>query len=151
MKKYLVCLLLLATIAGCTKTQTDYTEVDHKIILDYIASHNLTTAQSTASGLYYVIEKPGTASHPNYYSTVTVAYTGRLTNDTIFDTTVGGSPATFPLTNVISGWQIGIPLFGRGGKGILLIPSSLGYGSRAQTAIPAHSVLVFDINLLDFN
>lgn len=149
MKKYLFPLILLATIAGCTKVQTDYTETDRKIILDYIASHKL-TAQVTASGMYYVIEKPGSTSHPNIYSSVTVNYTGRLSNDTIFDTTVGGSPATFALTGVIRGWQEGIPLFGRGGKGKLLIPSALGYGSVAQYGIPKNSVLVFDINLLDF-
>lgn len=149
MKKYLFPLILLATIAGCTKVQTDYTETDRKIILDYIASHKL-TAQVTASGMYYVIEKPGSTSHPNIYSSVTVNYTGSLSNDTIFDTTVGGSPATFALTGVIRGWQEGIPLFGRGGKGKLLIPSALGYGSVAQYGIPKNSVLVFDINLLDF-
>ena len=157
MKKYLISLMLLAIIAGCKKVQTDYTETDHKIILDYIASHNLTTAQSTTSGLYYVIEKPGSTAHPNIYSTVTVNYTGRLTNDTVFDTTTGSSAATFTLTdastgysNVITGWQIGIPLFGRLGKGKLLIPSALGYGSIAQSGIPAHSVLIFDIELKDF-
>ena len=150
MKKYLIFLIFLITITGCKKIQTDFTETDRKIIQDYITSHGLTNVQSTASGMYYVIEKPGTTTHPNVYSTVTVTYTGRLANDTIFDTTVGGSPATFALSGVIQGWQIGIPLIGRGGKCKLMIPSSLGYGGVAQYGIPKNSVLVFDISLLDY-
>jgi FKBP-type peptidyl-prolyl cis-trans isomerase FkpA len=149
MKKYLVSLILLATIAGCTKSQPDYNIVDHKIILDYIASHHL-TAKSTASGLYYVIDTLGSSSHPTVYSTVMINYTGRLANDTIFESTVGGNPGVLPLTSAIRGWQEGIPLFGRGGKGTLLIPSSLGYGGVQQVGIPAHSVLIFNVNLIDF-
>ena len=56
---------------------------------------------------------------------------------------------TFPLSGVIQGWQEGIPLFKEGGSGILLIPSALGYGSQSVGTIPANSVLIFDINLID--
>ena len=150
MKKYLALLMLLVTISGCKKEQTDYTETDKKIILDYIASHNLTNVKSTPSGMYYVIEKEGTAVHPDLYSTVIADYTGRLANDTIFETTEGNNPKSFSLSGVIQGWQIGIPLLGRGGKAKLLIPSSLGYGSQAQYGIPKYSVLIFDISLIDF-
>ena len=60
-----------------------------------------------------------------------------------------GQTATFPLSGVIAGWQQGIPLFKKGGKGILLIPSELGYGNVSQGAIPENSVLIFDIELID--
>ena len=85
---------------------------------------------------------------PDLSSVVTVAYTGKLTDGIIFDqsSSVGIS---FPLTNVIQGWQEGIPLFSEGGTGKLLIPSALGYGSNAIGSIPANSVLIFDIELLD--
>ena len=151
MKKYLVFLILLATIAGCKKVQFDYTETDRKIIQDYIASHKLTNVKTTTSGLHYVIENPGTIGRPTIFSTVIINYTGRLANDTIFDTNAGNGPATFSLTDVVRGWQEGIPLFGRGGKGKLLIPSALGYGRQPSGIIPANSVLIFDINLIDFN
>lgn len=151
MKKYLVLLLFIVAISGCKKVQTDYSETDRNIILNYIASHNLTNVKSTVSGLYYVIEKPGTTSHPNINSTVTIDYTGRLANDTIFETTDGANPETIALSSVIAGWQIGIPLFGRTGKGLLLIPSALGYGSQEKLGIPKNSVLIFEINLLDFH
>jgi FKBP-type peptidyl-prolyl cis-trans isomerase FkpA len=149
MKRIIFFLLLLATSYSCKKDKTDYTETDKQIILDYIASHHL-TAKSTSSGLYYVIEKPGSDHHPTIYSTVTVSYTGRLSNDTVFDGTASGSSATFALTSVIAGWQEGIPLFGIGGKGKLLVPSALGYGSSGSYGVPENSVLIFDIELVDF-
>mgnify|MGYP006246716607 FL=1 len=80
-------------------------------------------------------------------SSVTVVYVGKLTDGTIFDQSnlLG---ATFPLANVIQGWQEGIPLFREGGSGMLLIPSSLGYGSQSVGNIPANSVLIFEISLI---
>ena len=54
---------------------------------------------------------------------------------------------TFPLSNVIQGWQEGIPLFSEGGSGVLLIPSALGYGGQAVGSIPANSVLIFEVSL----
>ena len=59
-------------------------------------------------------------------------------------------PSTFPLLNVIAGWQEGIPLFSKGGEGKLFIPASLGYGYNASNGIPGGSVLIFDIELIDF-
>ena len=61
-----------------------------------------------------------------------------------------GVNSEFGLFQVIEGWQIGIPKFGKGGKGKLLVPSRLGYGSKARGSIPANSTLIFDIELLDW-
>ena len=61
-----------------------------------------------------------------------------------------GKPAVFPLRNVIKGWQIGIPKVSEGGAITLFIPSKLAYGKRAKGSnIPANSVLVFDVELLN--
>jgi FKBP-type peptidyl-prolyl cis-trans isomerase FkpA len=81
-------------------------------------------------------------------STVTVAYKGYLTDGTVFDES-DSNGITFSLRNVIQGWQEGIPLFKEGGSGMLLIPSALGYGSSSQGQIPANSVLIFEITLID--
>jgi FKBP-type peptidyl-prolyl cis-trans isomerase FkpA len=149
MNRLLLFLVFLTTICSCEKDKTDYTETDRQIIQDYIASNNL-TAQSTSSGLYYVIEKPGSDSHPTASSTVIINYTGYLTGGSIFDKSVTGTPMNISLTSVIKGWQEGVPLFGRGGKGKLLIPSALGYGSTGSYGIPPNTVLIFDIELVDF-
>ena len=91
-------------------------------------------ASSTSSGLYYVIEVEGTGTQPTAASTVNVDYRGYLTDGTVFDQTATGT--TFNLGDVIKGWQEGIPLFKEGGKGKLLIPSALAYGTAAKQNIP---------------
>lgn len=128
------------------KKPVDYDQIDEDLIQQYITDNSL-DAQPTGSGLYYVIDNPGNGSSANINSTVTVAYVGKLTDGTIFDQS-SSMGTTFPLINVIQGWQEGIPLFREGGSGILLIPSSLGYGSQAVGSIPANSVLIFEISLI---
>jgi FKBP-type peptidyl-prolyl cis-trans isomerase len=78
---------------------------------------------------------------------VKVNYSGSLTNGSVFDS---GNGVSFPLANLIIGWQQGIPLVGKSGKIILYLPPSLGYGSSAQNGIPANSIMIFTIDLLDF-
>ncbi|MCB0705709.1 MAG: FKBP-type peptidyl-prolyl cis-trans isomerase [Saprospiraceae bacterium] len=137
-----VCLV----ISACTKDQL---EKDKEKIEKYLDDNGL-IAESTDSGIYYIIEEEGTGTeHPNVNSEVTVYYTGYFLDGSFFDGT-GGTPATFFLYETIKGWQQGIPLFKRGGKGKLFIPSELGYGSSNYGPIPGNSVLVFNIELVDF-
>lgn len=130
--------------SSCDKE--DQIEVDQQLIEDFILEHQL-DADSTSSGLYYVIDDPGSIERPTINDVVTVSYIGFLLNGDIFD---NGTDVTFPLTSVIAGWQEGIPLFGRGGRGLLIIPSHLAYGDRPRVGIPANSVLVFEIHVKDF-
>jgi FKBP-type peptidyl-prolyl cis-trans isomerase FkpA len=154
LRKFVTFAMLLVFAAACNQDDevVDYGPIDEKIIQDYIAAKGLTT-QSTASGLHYIIEKPGSANHPGINSKVTVKYKGYLTNGTVFDesTILSGKPATFNLSSLIKGWQEGLQFIGVGGKIKLLVPSALGYGSSSSSAtIPANSVLVFDIELVQF-
>jgi len=146
--KILTFALLIVIAASCKEKEDDafdYGPIDKKIIEDYLSANSL-TAQSTTSGLYYIISAPGGAIHPNINLQVKVKYKGYLTNGNIFDQ----GTITYPLKQLIKGWQEGLPLIGVGGKIKLLIPSALGYGSSAQGSdIPANSVLIFDIELLD--
>lgn len=148
MKPFLILFSLLILCFSCKKDDTDYAAIDKQIIEKYIQDNNL-TASSTAEGIYYVVNTPGSSSHPTSASTVKVHYTGYLTDGTVFDQTTG-TAVQFNLASTIKGWQIGIPLFGKGGKGKILIPSDYGYGASAIGEIPAHSVLIFDIVLSDF-
>jgi len=152
-RKFLALSLILFVAFSCKEEDevVDYGPADKKTIEEYLAANNL-TAQSTASGLYYIIEKPGGANHPKSNSTVTAYYKGYLTNGTIFDQTPysAGKPTTFSLLNVIDGWQEGLQLIGVNGKIKLFIPSALGYGSVAKTSIPANSVLIFEVELVEF-
>jgi peptidylprolyl isomerase len=94
-----------------------------------------------------VKEGAGEAVKPG--GTVTVHYTGWLTNGKEFDSSVGGKPATFPLNGVVKGWGLGIPGMKPGGIRRLKIPSDLGYGKDgAGDDIPPNSALVFEVQLI---
>jgi FKBP-type peptidyl-prolyl cis-trans isomerase FklB len=106
--------------------------------------------KETASGLQYVVEKEGTGAQPDAEDEVTVHYTGRLLDGTVFDSSVNrGEPATFPLNRVIPGWTEGVQLMKEGAKYTFFIPSDLAYGPQGiPGAIPAHSTLIFDVELI---
>ena len=108
---------------------------------------------TTASGLQYTDEKVGTGPAPAKGQVVSVHYTGKLTNGTVFDSSVRrGTPFSFQLGagKVIPGWDEGIATMKVGGKRVLTIPPDLGYGARAVggNLIPANSTLIFEVELL---
>ena len=109
-------------------------------------------AETTASGLAHKVLQAGDGSRrPNRASTVTVHYTGWLTDGMMFDSSVaGGQPSTFPLDGVIGGWTEGVQLMVVGEKRRFWIPADLGYGDRGfRNLIPGGAMLVFDIELLN--
>lgn len=137
-------------LMGCEKTEgISQAEFDQEIIDNYLAANNL-TATEHESGLYYIIETPGSSDHPTVEDTVTVRYKGYFTNQVVFDKTQNDQTINFPLRNLIPAWQIGIPLLGRGGSGTFIVPSRLGYGSQGSGRVPPNTVLIFEIDLVDF-
>jgi FKBP-type peptidyl-prolyl cis-trans isomerase len=94
--------------------------------------------------------KEGTGDPVKAGATVTAHYTGALVSDgTIFQSSKDtGQPFTAPLSNLIKGWQDGIPGMKPGGVRRLVIPAAQAYGSQSQPGIPANSDLVFDIELV---
>ncbi|OFY84213.1 MAG: peptidylprolyl isomerase [Bacteroidetes bacterium RIFCSPLOWO2_12_FULL_35_15] len=145
--KYFIPLVFLAIIFGSCNKEKRQAKKDEDIIKKYISDYHL-SATATGSGLYYVMEITGTGSQASASSQVTVAYKGYFTDGKIFDQS-DTAGITFGLSQVIKGWTEGIPYFKEGGKGKLLIPSKLGYGSEGTNGIPGNSVLIFDINLID--
>ena len=109
--------------------------------------------RSTASGLQYVVEKEGDGAQPSASDEVTVHYTGKLLNGTVFDSSVTrGEPATFPLNRVIPGWTEGVQLMKEGAKYTFFIPSDLAYGAGGvPNVIPPHSTLIFEVELIKVN
>jgi FKBP-type peptidyl-prolyl cis-trans isomerase len=103
-------------------------------------------------GLRYEILKPGTGVFPKSGQIVLVDYAGRLFNGTIFDKTYN-EPLHIEVGSVIDGWSEGIQKIGKGGKIKLYIPPTLGYGDEDRSGvvapIPANSVLIYEIELLD--
>jgi len=119
-------------------------EVD--ALLQFLQKDSI-VAERDDHGFCYTIDAPGTASKPTSCSDVTVNYKGTLTNGKIFDQAQG---AQFNLAGLIPGWQEGIPLIGKGGKITLYIPPSLGYGSSGLAGVPANSILIYSIELINF-
>ena len=107
---------------------------------------------TTPSGLQYEVIKEGTGLSPAAYDTVTVHYRGSLLDGTEFDASYDRQePLTIKLGNVIPGWTEGLQLMKVGSKYKFYIPHQLGYGLHgAPPTIPAGSVLIFEVELLDF-
>lgn len=147
MKYWTGILLIALTWVGCEKQSTDQAAIDKEIIEKYISDNKL-DADTTGSGLYYVVKEQGTGNAPHFMSNVTVIYKGYLTDGTQFDAS-SATGSTFRMDRLISGFAEGLAQFQEGGKGILLIPSVLGYGAKETDEIPANSVLIFDIELVE--
>jgi len=103
------------------------------------------------SGLQYEILTQGTGATPKATDQVKVHYHGLLIDGTVFDSSVRrGEPATFGVTQVISGWVEALQLMPIGSKWKLFIPSDLAYGAQgAGQAIAPHTTLIFEVELLD--
>ena len=109
--------------------------------------------KTTASGLQYEVLEEGTGKQPTAQDQVTVHYTGKLIDGTVFDSSVErGQPATFGVTQVIPGWVEALQLMKEGAKWRLFIPSNLAYGPNgAGNVIGPNSTLIFDVELIKVN
>jgi peptidyl-prolyl cis-trans isomerase A (cyclophilin A) len=127
-------------------------EKNEMLATEKILKEKYGNAQTTASGLKYIIENPGTGAEPKVGDIVSVHYTGMLLDGKKFDSSVDrGQPIQIPIGvgQVIKGWDEGILLLKEGGKGKLVIPPYLGYGKQgAGGVIPPNAWLVFDVELV---
>jgi FKBP-type peptidyl-prolyl cis-trans isomerase FkpA len=133
------------------------TAADDVKIQAYIKANNLKDVKKTESGLYYQIVSAGTGDLAPIGKEVTMNYTGYLTDGKEFDSNVKPefqhvSPFKFTLGKgmVIRGWDEGVALLNKGAKAKLIIPSPLAYGPQARPGLPANSILIFDVELVDF-
>lgn len=102
------------------------------------------------SGLQYEIITKGNGPTPKASDTVKTHYHGTLIDGSIFDSSVQrGEPATFGVSQVISGWVEALQLMPKGSKWRLFIPSELAYGERGAGSIGPNSTLIFEVELLD--
>lgn len=103
---------------------------------------------TTASGLRIQTVKTGEGNSPTDDDVALVAYKGALTNGTVFD---ANDHAPLPVSGVVPGFSEALKLMQRGGSYRLCIPAKLGYGDKSPApTIPANSILLFTVDLLDF-
>ena len=134
-------------------------------IKKYITDNNLKVT-TTASGLNYAITQKGTGPLPMAGDTVVVNYVGKMLSGKVFESNVKAEavkaklpinpmnpfkPIRFPIgvSGMIAGWNEALPLFAKGGKGTLVLPSNLAYGEQGNGPIGPFTPLVFDIELVD--
>ena len=137
------------------KTVADENEAVSTVESNYDIGRKFLAANSqragvavTSSGLQYEVLKAGDGPKPNADDVVTVRYTGKLPDGTVFDS--AEEPVSFKLSAVIKGWQEALQLMKAGSEWRLFIPSELAYGSSgAGDLIPPDQVLIFDVTLLD--
>ena len=158
LKKLLIGFVVVASFTGCLKGSDfpdpcNYDPCEIKApaaeiqqVQAYLTANNITNAVQHCSGLFYVVDNPGTGATPQTCSNITVEYEGRLTNGTQFDAST--SPVTFNLSGVIPGWRNGLPQLKPGGRIHLYVPPTLGYGANSNGTIPANSILVFRVDLI---
>ena len=144
----------LSLFLACGKDDPEsQAKKDRQILLKYISDNDLDAHEVDDTGVFYVINKEGSGGFPTADSHVHVKNEGYYFNDDekleLFQ------PLTtnlYHLRNMILGWQIGIPKFNRGAKGLLLIPSGYGYGPYSYyTGVPPNSVLLYEVEIEDFN
>lgn len=124
-----------------------------KVGQDFLAANKTKEGiTELASGLQYEILVEGNGPKPSANHEVTCHYHGTMIDGSIFDSSVQrGTPASFPLNRVISGWTEGLQLMPTGSKWRFFIPSHLAYGDRQITAqIGANSTLIFEVELTSF-
>jgi FKBP-type peptidyl-prolyl cis-trans isomerase FkpA len=146
--KYFTFALITLFLVGCkTYSEEDKTEFDKKIE-KFIAKSDIKYERSE-SGLYYFIENVGEGDLIKFNDEVSFTYTGKLLNGKTFDGMHKRTPVTYAVSKLIEGWKEAFMYLKKGGKVKLIIPPTLGYGDHDLPDIPPHSILVFDIEIID--
>ena len=101
-------------------------------------------------GVYYKVLADGKndGHHPSRRSIVTAHYTGWTINGRKFDSSRGGTPAAFRLSDLIEGWIAVMQQMCVGDRWEVYVPAEMGYGKFSQPGIPGGSTLIFEIELL---
>lgn len=130
---------------GCQPASIDS---EKNSMIAYCTANNINYTQNS-SGILYEILSPGSGSTLTANSKIYITYTGKLLNGSVFDSQSDATQTGWPLSSLIEGWQIGVPLIKKGGHIKMVIPSSLCYGCNGSGPIPSNAPLFFDITLVD--
>ena len=151
-------LLGIALFTACSKSDKNYppstacsfqaqykndSSATQRALMIAFCNNNGITYTIHPSGILYQIITPGDTAKPNLCTSLTMTYTGKLMTGIQFD----NNTITYALRELIVGWQIVVPLIGKGGKIKMVIPSSLAYGVEGRPGIPSNAPLYFEMAL----
>jgi FKBP-type peptidyl-prolyl cis-trans isomerase FkpA len=141
--------LIALILFGCkTYSEEDHSNFESKI-QQYIKKHKLIGFEKSESGLYYKIDNEGKGEYIKLTDEVTFNYEGKLLNGNIFDGEHKKNPISFQMNELIQGWQEGMMYLKPGGKMKMIVPPHLGYGDYELDKIPPHSILYFEIEVIN--
>lgn len=142
---------LVFLFSGCLKNKTcePNSPSSEAAQIQAFAAANGINAVAHSSGVYYEIVNPGNGGFPNQNSKIVITYVGKLLNGEVFDRQDAPNTTAWPLSGLIEGWRIGIPLIQRGGSIRLIVPSALAYGCEPYQGLPADAILYFEVQLID--
>lgn len=148
----IVLLMLSALLVGCDSEEQRAQAAENLARAEAYLRENATREGivTTASGLQYEVIRAGDGPRPAAEAQVRVHYEGRLVDGGVFDSSYERKQSiSFPLGQVIEGWQEALQLMPVGSKWRLYLPPELGYGKRGMgQVIPPNAVLIFDVELL---
>ena len=154
---YILFFLLLSCASRAQDAVTDNAQkkIDEQKLQEYFRKQNIQPRKGPG-GIYYVITKEGTGKQILAGETVTLNYTGRLLDGTVFDSNTDpafrhAEPFVVEIGagKVIRGWDKGIALLKKGSKATLYIPSRMAYGTEGAAHIPENSNLIFDVEVIN--
>jgi FKBP-type peptidyl-prolyl cis-trans isomerase FklB len=143
--------LCSAVLISCTTESNKWKELNDQFMANNKSQNNVVTLKD---GLQYKVLTKGLGLKPNANSYVSISYTGRLIDGTVFDSTrndttyVDTPTAYLSIASYVSGFQEALLKMTTGSRWEVYIPQSLGYGSDAMGIIPAYSTLIFDVQLI---
>ncbi len=156
----LACLVALSckkNNTGCAFTFVSAPVSDSEVVAtrDSLNAHSISGFSAAPSGFFYNIIDEGTGdTATSACSQVVMTYTGKLLDDSTFDSTAPNEMAAVTLGQLIAGLQKAIPMIRAGGEIIAYIPPTLGYGTKVlydsnrSILIPSKSILIFDVKLI---
>jgi len=146
MKHILLFLSLSLLVFSCKTYNDDEMDAFDKKIQAYIKKNDLKMIKSD-SGLYYTIHEEGEGEFIKPNAVILTSYEGKLMNGKVFDKQT--TPVEMNLKNLIYGWREVAYYLKKGGKATIIVPPHLGYGDDEMDQLPASSILIFNLEIVD--
>lgn len=145
--KFLVVLLAFLTLTSCGPTYSEEEKSNFDTEIEAYLKKNNIKCERSSSGLYFKIIEQGTGRKIKYGDRVSFTYKGELLDGTVFDKQT--KPIEFDVDVLIAAWKETMLMLNEGGKAYLVTPPHLGYGTHELDDIPANSILVFTMEVVE--